>query len=652
MNVRLRSVVRIVAMGSLLLMGAAIAPPVACGAGPLQAETDNAAKGSSANDAMKDYDDSIRRGDAFYEAGNYFEAVRSFEHARRVAYNNKLQTDSAALERKLARATNARDGKPPEGQAVRNPSSRDNATSTAPAGSAGPSPAGPANAPPADSANGPAKDFDESVRQSDAFSDAGNHFEAVLALERAKRIAYNNRLKIDNAALEQKLARARDARDGKTSAGQASPGSNSANVADASGAPSAGGRWPVVELTALIDKAPRAITGRDVPQNDDQHYGPHGADSRWIVSNPYLPLDRHFLPYIWRMACATDGTLYLAGESVVPAAEAKRQPRANRDWYANNGSGVWKVAPDGKVTAFGVRPYGNQPGWDRQTAKCDADLQQAGVAVEHWGGMAVDSQGDIVFSDYDLHAVMKIRKDGFVEHVAGGGPQACVYDRYKTPQRSGYLDGPGKQALFNGPRGLAFDRDGNILVADENNCALRKIDRAGNVTTVNKGTCRFEKERMGYEYVVVDRNGLPIVGGSNVHMGVEIYGGVYRFHPDGRIEQLLAGRQIAPRTRQQHVGVLRGLELLPNGSLIISDADEQENSVLELRAGAVSRVLGLASNDPAMPEVDGPADKARLFTPGNLCSSGDGTLFILPSHSRRPVRKFDPRMKTVTSWVY
>ena len=517
-----------------------------------------------------------------------------------------------------------------------------------------PQASGTAAAPQTSNANEAMRDYEDTIRRGDAFVDAGNYFEAVLAYERARRVAYNNKLRTDTAALDKKLAQARAARDGQPPAGQSARDSGAAGGAD----PNAGGRDAAaggfIELTALIDRRPRTITGRDVPQDNEQHHGPHGLDSRWIVSNPYLPMDRHFLPYIWGMSCSSDGTLYVAGESVVPAAAFKRQPRSNRDWYADNGSGVWKVAPDGKVTAFGVRPYGNQPGWDIQTAKCNAGVRQAGIAVENWGGMVVDLNGDVLFSDRELNVIMKMRKDGFVEHIAGGGAQACAYDRYKTPQRAGYLDGPVKQALFDTPQGLALDKDGNILVADTGNCALRKIDRAGTVTTVQKGSCRFGVESMAYQFVVVDREGLPIVGGAHVRMGVEIYSGVYRFHPDGRIEQLLAGRRLAPRTSRQYVGMLTGLELLPNGSLIISDGYENEtgNRLLEVRAGGVSPFLGLPTTDPAAPEIDGPADRARFFAPAALCSTGDDALFILPGHSRRPVRKVDLHTKTVTSWIY
>jgi len=625
METRVRTLLSAVTAGLLLWLGVAALTPQVAGADPAQ---------DAARAAQQDYDESIRKGDAFFAAGNYFEAVHALEHARRVAYNNKLTIDSAALAQKLARATAARDGSSQDRKATRDAAAAADAKSFAATAAAQAAAAGPASS--------AAKQYDDAVREGDAYAEVGNHFDAVLSYERARRIAYNSTLATDSTALDQKLAHARGARDGTLPSG---------NAYASGGGTGAGPEF--LELTTLLDPKPRVITGRDVPHGNEQHYGPHGPDSRWIVSNPYLPLDRQFLPYIYGMACATDGTLYLAAESVVPATETKRQPRSNRDWYADNGMGIWKVARDGKVTAFGVRPYGNQPGWRNETAKCDAEVRNAGIQVEHLGGMAVDSHGDVVFSDQELNLILKMRRDGRVEHVAGGGAQACAYDRYKTLQQSGYLDGPAKQALFNTPRGLAFDQTGNLYVVDAGNCALRKIDTSGNVTTVGKRTCRYERELIGYQYVAIDRDGVPIVAGAAVQIGVEIFAGVYRYHSDGTIEQLLAGRQIAPRTRKQYVGLLTGMGLLPDGTLLISDGDEMSdgNRLLQVRDGGVSGFLGGRSDDP-YPEIDGPADKVRFFAPAQMCASGDGTLFILPEHSLQPLRKFDPATKAVSTWIY
>lgn len=50
---------------------------------------------------------------------------------------------------------------------------------------------------------------------------------------------------------------------------------------------------------------------------------------------------------------------------------------------------------------------------------------------------------------------------------------------------SGWVDGPCEEALFNNPRQMALDKDGNLIIAETNNHCIRKIDLAtGIVSTI------------------------------------------------------------------------------------------------------------------------------------------------------------------------
>ena len=46
---------------------------------------------------------------------------------------------------------------------------------------------------------------------------------------------------------------------------------------------------------------------------------------------------------------------------------------------------------------------------------------------------------------------------------------------------SGYADGVGTNALFNGPVGIAVDSNGALYVGDSNNHCIRKQDVTGGV---------------------------------------------------------------------------------------------------------------------------------------------------------------------------
>jgi len=64
-----------------------------------------------ADAALQDYNQTVKKGDDLFAAGDYFEAVLAYERAWRISYNNKLKTDAKALDERLARARQARDAK-------------------------------------------------------------------------------------------------------------------------------------------------------------------------------------------------------------------------------------------------------------------------------------------------------------------------------------------------------------------------------------------------------------------------------------------------------------------------------------------------------------------------------------------------------------
>lgn len=57
-----------------------------------------------------------------------------------------------------------------------------------------------------------------------------------------------------------------------------------------------------------------------------------------------------------------------------------------------------------------------------------------------------------------------------------------------VPQKSGYQDGPGNQAWFSTPEGMAVSpHDGDIYLADYYNCSIRKVDPATHVVSTVAG---------------------------------------------------------------------------------------------------------------------------------------------------------------------
>ena len=85
--------------------------------------------------------------------------------------------------------------------------------------------------------------------------------------------------------------------------------------------------------------------------------------------------------------------------------------------------------------------------------------------------MVVDGAGNVYIADYNNHRIRRIDPAGTVTTLAGTG----------TP---GFADGPGTIAQFNFPHDVALDGAGNVYVADHDNQRIRRINPAGNVTTL------------------------------------------------------------------------------------------------------------------------------------------------------------------------
>ncbi len=91
---------------------------------------------------------------------------------------------------------------------------------------------------------------------------------------------------------------------------------------------------------------------------------------------------------------------------------------------------------------------------------------QPGRFNEPWG-VAVDEEGNIYVADTFNHRVQKFDAQGNLL-LAWGSPGAT-----NAP-------GQGNQTLFFGPRALAFDRQGRLLVTDTGNKRVQVFDREGN----------------------------------------------------------------------------------------------------------------------------------------------------------------------------
>lgn len=97
-------------------------------------------------------------------------------------------------------------------------------------------------------------------------------------------------------------------------------------------------------------------------------------------------------------------------------------------------------------------------------------------------GIYTDAQGNIYISDGLNNRIRKVNKStGIITTVAGNGTQGFSGD-----------GGPAINAAINVPNGVTVDASGNIYIADYNNHRIRKVDVNGIITTIaGTGTLGF-----------------------------------------------------------------------------------------------------------------------------------------------------------------
>jgi len=94
----------------------------------------------------------------------------------------------------------------------------------------------------------------------------------------------------------------------------------------------------------------------------------------------------------------------------------------------------------------------------------------------------INKAGEMIYSDERNHRITKIA-DGKVSTLAGNGIIAPCGQNIGGRAKEGHKDGTALAALFNFPKGLAYDSKGNLYIADESNMCLRRLSPDGIVTS-------------------------------------------------------------------------------------------------------------------------------------------------------------------------
>ncbi len=150
------------------------------------------------------------------------------------------------------------------------------------------------------------------------------------------------------------------------------------------------------------------------------------------------------------------------------------------------------------------------------------------------GFIALAPSGDLYVTDSNNHTIRRVTTAGVVSTVAGVAASANTVDGSLA---SGAASSP---VRFSSPQGIAIDATGNIYVAQNSGNVIRKIDTAGNVTTLAgllnnssqiDGAAPFSRMGSIASALAIGPDGNLYTGGTG--------GAIYRITPTGTITTIV-----------------------------------------------------------------------------------------------------------------
>ncbi len=241
-------------------------------------------------------------------------------------------------------------------------------------------------------------------------------------------------------------------------------------------------------------------------------------------------------------------------------------------------------------------------------------------------GIALDCFGNIYVADRFGHQIRKITQSGIVTTLAGSG-------------NSGDLDGQGTNAEFNEPWGLCADSVGNVYVADTRNNKIKKIDVAGNVTTI-AGSGNFgTSDGPGLASTFGNPTGIEIDDNGIIYVADHLTHIIRKIDPTGFVSTI-AGQPFVASFQDgvgnsAHFNRPYGLEIDNDNNIIV--ADEWNHRIRKVTpTGVVTTIAG----GGIIGSQDGPGTGATFNYPWDVAVDSAGNMFVADGYND-VIRKID-----------
>jgi sugar lactone lactonase YvrE len=262
-------------------------------------------------------------------------------------------------------------------------------------------------------------------------------------------------------------------------------------------------------------------------------------------------------------------------------------------------------------------------------------------------GVAVDASGNVYVADTGNNTVRRITAAGVVTTIAGSPPggwytaKGSSFRLYYPASSYGSTDGVGSAARFAGPLGLAVDAAGDVLVADTGNGTIRSITPGGSVSTVAGAAVQGDADGTGGAAQFYYPVGVAVDYAGNAYVA-DTYNHVIRKVTRAGVVTTLAGNPGNPGSADGTGGAARfnypeGVAVDGGGNLYV--ADTHNDTIRRITpAGVVTTLAGTAGNAGS---ADGTGASAQFFYPIGIGVDGAGNVYVGDSYNDE-VRRVTP----------
>ncbi len=326
------------------------------------------------------------------------------------------------------------------------------------------------------------------------------------------------------------------------------------------------------------------------------------------ASNPFQP----------HMDFAGDGGPASAAEMNWPGAVVV--DGAGTTYIADTGNNrIRKVTLDGTISTFA----------GGGTERARDGIASTNIQLNGPSGVAVDEGGNVIFSDTFDGQVLKVTQAGVVSVVAGSGRPGALGD-----------GGRAVDASLNEPRAVTLDAAGNVYIADFQNRRIRKVDLRGLITTVaGSGRSNYGGDGDSARAALLDNpQDVDVDAGGNLFIADTGNHRIRRVDRAGVITTV-AGTGLpgfsgdGGEARAAALNSPTGVAVDAAGNLFI--VDSQNGRIRKVDgAGRITTIAG-AGGSPSCSSDGIPALTACIGGPHDVAVEADGTLLITESHSGR-----------------